>query len=72
MAIQCRNCGKDYDVTLFEFGHSIRCECGSLVKLHLRKPDKKYSNFTNQSVQSDKTLYFKKGKRIWKKRKLEK
>ncbi len=28
MAIVCRRCGRQYDVTLFQFGRSITCECG--------------------------------------------
>lgn len=33
MAIQCPQCGAEYDVTLFAFGRSIRCECGERVDL---------------------------------------
>jgi hypothetical protein len=28
MAIRCSYCGREYDVTLFEFGRSIVCVCG--------------------------------------------
>ena len=31
MAIRCAYCGKDYDVTLFEFDRSITCVCGKTV-----------------------------------------
>jgi hypothetical protein len=31
MAIRCRECGREYDVTLFEFGRTITCECGAEV-----------------------------------------
>ncbi|MBI4848366.1 MAG: hypothetical protein HY808_07315 [Nitrospirae bacterium] len=31
MAIRCGNCGRDYDVTLFEFDRSITCVCGRTV-----------------------------------------
>jgi len=31
MAIRCGHCGREYDVTLFEFGRTIVCECGSEV-----------------------------------------
>ena len=27
MAIICPNCGAEFDATLFEFGHRIRCDC---------------------------------------------
>ena len=33
MAIQCPQCGAEYDVTLFEFGHRVRCDCGAWVDL---------------------------------------
>jgi poly(ADP-ribose) glycohydrolase ARH3 len=32
MAITCPRCGADYDVTLFQFGHRIRCRCGMEVE----------------------------------------
>lgn len=28
MAITCPRCGSEFDVTLFEFGHRVRCDCG--------------------------------------------
>jgi HAD superfamily hydrolase (TIGR01458 family) len=28
MAITCPHCGRQYDSTLFEFGHQVRCDCG--------------------------------------------
>lgn len=31
MAVRCSHCGKDYDVTLFEFGRTITCVCGKTV-----------------------------------------
>lgn len=33
MAIQCKKCGKQYDVALFQFGNSINCDCGETVFL---------------------------------------
>lgn len=33
MSILCPRCGKQYDVTLFSFGSTIRCECGAEVGL---------------------------------------
>lgn len=32
MAIICPKCGKQYDVTLFQFDKAILCECGEKVK----------------------------------------
>ena len=31
MAIRCSYCGRDYDVTLFEFNRSVTCVCGKTV-----------------------------------------
>ena len=33
MAIRCGQCGREYDVTLFEFERSITCICGKSVSL---------------------------------------
>jgi hypothetical protein len=31
MAIRCPACGHEYDVTLFQFGASVACDCGATV-----------------------------------------
>jgi hypothetical protein len=31
MAITCPNCSRQFDITLFQFGKAIRCECGSWI-----------------------------------------
>lgn len=31
MAIVCKKCGRQYDVTLFQFGRSIECDCGWVI-----------------------------------------
>lgn len=36
MAIICPRCGREYDVTLFQFGRTIQCACGSRVGLEHR------------------------------------
>ena len=33
MAITCPRCGAGFDVTLFQFGHRVRCHCGAWVDL---------------------------------------
>ena len=33
MAITCPRCGAGFDVTLFQFGHGVRCPCGAWVDL---------------------------------------
>ncbi len=32
MAITCPRCGSQYDATLFEFGHRVRCPCGAEIE----------------------------------------
>jgi uncharacterized protein len=36
MAISCIKCGRQYDVTLFQFGRTISCACGERVGLEHR------------------------------------
>ena len=31
MAITCPRCGAGFDVTLFQFGHRVRCGCGAVL-----------------------------------------
>ena len=31
MAISCQKCGRQYDVTLFQYGRTINCACGARV-----------------------------------------
>ena len=31
MAIICPNCSRQFDVTLFQFGKPVRCDCGFLI-----------------------------------------
>ena len=31
MAILCPDCGAEFDVTLFAFGNTVRCDCGAEV-----------------------------------------
>lgn len=37
MAIRCSFCGRNYDVTLFEFGNTIKCKCGHEVGFQHRE-----------------------------------
>ncbi len=37
MTIRSQFCGEEYDVTLFEYGNTINCECGHVVKAELRE-----------------------------------
>ncbi|HEY0428234.1 MAG TPA: Mut7-C RNAse domain-containing protein [Pyrinomonadaceae bacterium] len=53
MAINCSKCGRNYDVTLFQFGRTINCACGERVgfehRLNLRK-DKQLKFFADVNV----------------------
>lgn len=33
MAVKCLNCGREYDITLFDFGRTIVCVCGKKVTM---------------------------------------
>jgi DNA-directed RNA polymerase subunit RPC12/RpoP len=33
MSLRCPNCGREYDVTLFEFDREVVCECGKRLTL---------------------------------------
>jgi broad specificity phosphatase PhoE len=33
MAVICKRCRRQYDITLFEYGHTVECECGATVSL---------------------------------------
>jgi uncharacterized protein with PIN domain len=37
MAISCTECGRQYDVTLFQFGRTIHCTCGARVGRHVEE-----------------------------------
>jgi len=36
VAIPCPSCGREYDITLFQFGRTIQCTCGTRVGLEKR------------------------------------
>jgi hypothetical protein len=38
MAICCPDCGREYDVTLFQFGSTVACDCGSTVRALGNRP----------------------------------
>jgi uncharacterized protein with PIN domain/DNA-directed RNA polymerase subunit RPC12/RpoP len=55
MAIDCTNCGRQYDVTLFQFGRTINCACGARVGFEHRlnlKPDAEIRFFADVNVAS--------------------
>jgi len=33
MSLRCPNCGREYDVTLFEFNREVTCACGERLSL---------------------------------------
>ena len=33
MAIRCPHCSREYDVTLFQFGKKVKCDCGAEIDL---------------------------------------
>lgn len=47
MGVPCPGCGREYDVTLFEYGRTIHCTCGERVGLQprVRAPDEEPTRF---------------------------
>jgi dsDNA-specific endonuclease/ATPase MutS2 len=41
MAVQCPDCGRQYDVTLFQFGQTVECDCGAIVAYGEEPPRKR-------------------------------
>jgi DNA-directed RNA polymerase subunit RPC12/RpoP len=42
MSIRCPRCGREYDVTLFQFGKRVKCPCGGIVAMergHMKSRD---------------------------------
>lgn len=33
MAYSCPDCGRQFDLTLFEFGRTVRCPCGKCLDI---------------------------------------
>jgi dsDNA-specific endonuclease/ATPase MutS2 len=38
MAICCPDCGHEYDVTLFQFGATVACDCGTVIDPFVGEP----------------------------------
>lgn len=32
MAVTCPRCGRQYDITLFQFGRTVTCDCGAVIE----------------------------------------
>ena len=35
MAFACPKCGRQYDVTLFQFGNEVVCDCGYILRIEM-------------------------------------
>jgi len=42
MAVKCPGCGRQFDITLFEFGNEVICPCGRKIALEHREDLVKY------------------------------
>jgi nitroreductase len=49
MAITCPRCGAEFDATLFEFGHEVRCACG----MNVRYPGDSFQNGHKETIDMD-------------------
>jgi len=55
MAIRCPHCGRQYDVTLFQFGRTVRCPCGETVVFeHRQEAPLTYSEIFNVLAEAEK------------------
>ena len=54
MAVVCTKCGRQYDVTLFQFGRTVNCACGERVgfehRLNLSKKSEEIRFFADVNV----------------------
>lgn len=41
MAVLCQKCGRQYDITLFQFGQTFKCDCGNVIDLKKYYPPTK-------------------------------
>ncbi len=42
MAIICPKCKRQYDITLFQFGRTIKCDCGYVINLNKNQSEYKF------------------------------
>ncbi|NQT81677.1 hypothetical protein HQ563_01535 [bacterium] len=52
MAITCPRCGRQYDITLFEFGRRLVCECGEVIAAEGSFPPTGESEKTNATPEN--------------------
>jgi len=55
MAVTCPECGRQYDITLFQFGNTVDCDCGAMIRfdpLGIRTSTK-HSIPRTESLESD-------------------
>lgn len=50
MAVRCSACKSEYDVTLFEFGSKVKCDCGRIISLEHRETFDGLSKTANKVV----------------------
>jgi|Deesub1362A_J573_1020465.scaffolds.fasta_scaffold00289_8 uncharacterized Zn finger protein (UPF0148 family) len=57
MAIRCPYCGREYDVTLFEFEREISCVCGHMVRFeHREHLERRESSIEEEKINEIKRL----------------
>ncbi len=67
MAVRCSTCKSEYDVTLFEFGSKVKCDCGRIISLEHRETfdglsttaNKVMSAFPEYTLENDSILEIK-------------
>lgn len=50
MAIICKICRRQYDITLFEFGRRLKCDCGNILDLETFNQNKSISKESQEAI----------------------
>lgn len=72
MAVVCKRCGRQYDVTLFQFGRSITCDCGAKlpqaaeITLGMKQAEAAGVGYLTPATEQDLHVYLiRHGKTVW-------
>lgn len=61
MAVICKKCRQQYDITMFEFGRILRCDCGNIIDLNINRRNKKDKTKVRKLKEIIEEMFKKKG-----------
>ena len=61
MAIRCPQCGKEYDVALFQFERKIQCHCGRRLSLSLIETIQDFERYLESVEEKEKAQEIQEG-----------